>query len=60
MGEHRFTLRQLSRAIGRVVDAETRKPIDEFLMVRGQSYNEGEPMRWQRYDVTRDAVIRHI
>ena len=53
VGEQRFTLRQISRAIGHVVDAETGKPIDEFLVVRGQSYNEGEPMRWQRYDATR-------
>ena len=51
--EQRFTLRQVSRAIGRVVDAETRKPIDEFMVTRGHSYNEGEPMRWERYDVTR-------
>lgn len=53
MGEHLFTLRQLSRAIGRVVDAESGKPIDEFLVVRGYTYNEGEPMRWERYDATR-------
>jgi len=53
LGEHRLTLRKLARALGRVVDADTGKPIDEFLVVRGRSYNQGEPMRWERYDITR-------
>lgn len=51
--EARFVLRKMSRVLGRVVDAETGKPIDDFLVVRGRAYNENEPMRWERYDTTR-------
>lgn len=49
----RFTLRRQSRILGRVVDADTKKPIDDFALVRGRTYNEDEPMRWERYDTTR-------
>lgn len=52
-GERPFMLRKLSRVVGRVIDAETQKPIDDFMVIRGRAYNEGEPMRWERYDTTR-------
>ncbi len=51
--ETQIILRQMSRVVGRVVDAETGKAIDDFMIVRGRAYNEGEPMRWERYDTTR-------
>lgn len=51
--ERALTLRKLSRVVGRVIDAETQRPIDDFLVIRGRAYNEGEPMRWERYDSTR-------
>lgn len=52
-GERILNIRRMSRAMGRVFDAETRKPIEEFTVVKGRSYNAGEPMRWERYDSTR-------
>lgn len=52
-GERRFTLRKMARVVGHVVDADTLKPIDDFIVVRGRAYNEGEAMRWDRYDSTR-------
>ncbi len=52
-GERAFMIRKLSRVVGRVIDAETQKPIDDFMVIRGRAYNEGEPMRWERYDTTR-------
>ncbi|HEY2951805.1 MAG TPA: carboxypeptidase-like regulatory domain-containing protein, partial [Verrucomicrobiae bacterium] len=52
-GEHTFNLRRISRVFGRVLDAETRKPVEDFTVIRGHAYNPGEPMRWQRYNVSR-------
>jgi protocatechuate 3,4-dioxygenase beta subunit len=52
-GEHIIQLRKQSRVIGHVVDARTGKPIEEFQVVRGRSYNPDEPMRWERYDSVR-------
>jgi hypothetical protein len=52
-GESTVQLRKMSRVFGRVVDAETRKPIEDFTVVKGRAYNADEPMRWDRYDSTR-------
>ena len=52
-GEHPFNLRKMSRVVGHVVDAETRKPLEEFTVVKGRTYNPDEPMRWERYDAAR-------
>src|SRR6185503_755961 len=52
-GEHAIQLRKQSRVMGRVVDAETGKPIEEFQVLRGRAYNYDEPMRWERYDSVR-------
>jgi peroxiredoxin len=51
-GEHTFHLRKMSRVIGRVIDADTKKPIDDFVVVTGRAYNPDEPIRWERYDTT--------
>jgi peroxiredoxin len=51
-GEHVFNLRKMSRVIGKVIDADTKKPIDEFVVITGRSYNPEEPIRWERYDNT--------
>jgi len=48
--EHTFNLRRMSRVFGRVVDAETKKPVDQFVVITGRSYNSDEPIRWERYD----------
>jgi peroxiredoxin len=52
-GEVMLQLRRMSMASGRVVDAETKKPIDEFNVIRGHSYSPNEPMRWERYNVNK-------
>ena len=52
-GEHTFNLRKMSRVFGRVLDAETRKPVEDFTVIRGHAYNPGESMRWQRYNLSR-------
>jgi peroxiredoxin len=49
-GEHVFNLRKMSRVIGHVMDADTKKPIDDFVVITGRSYNPEEPIRWERYD----------
>jgi hypothetical protein len=49
-GEHTFNLRKMSRVVGRVIDADTRKPIDQFVVITGRAYNPDEPIRWERYD----------
>lgn len=52
--ESLFTLSRPFVAIGRVVDAETKKPIDEFVVVQGYRYNQSfEAIRWLRYNVNR-------
>jgi hypothetical protein len=51
--EQMIRLRKQSRVIGRVTDAETGKPLEEFQVLRGHRYNDGEPMRWARYDTVR-------
>lgn len=51
--EHRIQLRKQSRIYGTVIDAESRKPLDEFQIIRGRSYNYDEPIRWDRYDPMR-------
>jgi peroxiredoxin len=50
-GEVLLSLRRMSTASGRVVDAETKKPIEEFNVIRGHSYSPNEPMRWERYNL---------
>ena len=47
-----FALRKISRVLGRVLDAETHKPIDDFKIIRGRSYSPGQPIRWERYNTT--------
>ncbi len=49
-GEQTFNLRKMSRVIGKVIDADTKKPIEQFNVVTGRSYNPDEPIRWERYD----------
>lgn len=51
-GESTLTMRKMSNASGLVVDAETKKPIDEFSIIKGHSYSPGEPIRWNRYGYT--------
>ncbi len=48
-GEITLTMRKMSNVSGAVVDAETKKPIDEFTILKGHSYSPGEPIRWNRY-----------
>jgi len=48
-GEVTLTMRKMSNASGTLVDAETKKPIDEFTLIKGHSYSPGEPIRWNRY-----------
>jgi protocatechuate 3,4-dioxygenase beta subunit len=48
--EHTFTLRRSTRITGSVVDAETKEPIDQFDVTRGQSYG-GDELYWQNYNV---------
>ncbi len=39
---------------GKVYDAETRKPIDLFNVIKGRKYSPNEPrIRWERYDTGR-------
>src|SRR5262249_41178452 len=52
-GQQVFNLRKMSRVFGHVIDAQTRKPIEEFTVVKGHGYDEDEPIRWERYDVAR-------
>ena len=52
-GELVLTVNKISKVSGRVVDADTQKPLDEFNVIRGVSFNPGEPMRWERYNVIR-------
>ena len=49
-GEHLFNLRKMSRVIGKAIDVDTKKPIDEFVVITGRSYNPEEPIRWERSD----------
>lgn len=51
--EHQFTLRRFSAVRGLVTDAETGKPIPDFMIFRGRAYNQGEPIRWERYNTFR-------
>jgi peroxiredoxin len=51
--QHRFTLRRFSSVRGTVVDAETKKPINDFSVFRGRAYNPEEPIRWERYNTFR-------
>jgi acyl-coenzyme A synthetase/AMP-(fatty) acid ligase len=37
----------------RLRDAETKQPIPEFNVTKGHTYSPGEPMRWERYNLTR-------
>ena len=52
-GELSFSMNRPSTVVGRVVDATTGKPVQDFSVIRGQAYNVGEPMRWRRYNITR-------
>ena len=51
--EYTFNIQKMSRVIGRVIDADTRKPLPEFSIIRGYAYNPGESMRWERYNAVR-------
>ena len=48
-----LSVRKISRVFGKVADAETGRPVDEFRIIRGRSYSPGEPIRWERYNTTR-------
>ncbi|HXG47730.1 MAG TPA: carboxypeptidase-like regulatory domain-containing protein, partial [Methylomirabilota bacterium] len=52
-GERRFTLQRMLGVSGLVLDAETRQPIENFIVTRGRAYNPAEPMRWDRYESQR-------
>jgi len=39
-GELLLTVNKISKVSGRVVDADTQKPLDEFNVIRGLSYNQ--------------------
>lgn len=58
--ESTIRLRKLSRVVGRVVDAGTGKPLDEFTITRGRTYNYNEPMRWDRYDSIRGRRAEYV
>ncbi len=51
--QHQFTLRRFSAVRGLVTDVETGKPIPDFMIFRGRAYNQGEPIRWERYNTFR-------
>ncbi|MST93917.1 MAG: carboxypeptidase regulatory-like domain-containing protein [Pedosphaera sp.] len=51
--EYTFNIQKMSRVIGRVIDADTRKPLPEFSIIRGFAYNPGESTRWERYNPVR-------
>src|SRR5262249_22504583 len=51
--EMSFTVRRPFMAFGKVLDAETRQPINDFTIVQGYRYNTNEPLRWQRYNKLR-------
>jgi hypothetical protein len=51
--ELRLTAYRHYIASGTVVDAMTRKPIRDFRVLRGWSYNTGSPMQWERYNTFR-------
>ena len=41
---------------GKVIDAETKKPIEYFSIIRGRKYNPDEPdIHWERYDTGHGA-----
>jgi len=47
--EKRFILRKSSRITGSVVDAETKQPIEQFEVTRGQSYG-GDEVYWENHN----------
>ena len=51
--EQRFSIQKTPRVLGRVIDADTKKPLVEFTVIRGYAYNAGEPVRWERYHAVR-------
>ncbi len=52
--EMTLSLNRWPGASGKVYDAETRKPIDSFLVLKGRKYSLGDSqIRWDRYDAVR-------
>ncbi len=47
--EKTFILRKSAKITGSVVDAETKQPIEQFEVTRGQSYG-GDEIYWQNYN----------
>jgi uncharacterized GH25 family protein len=50
--EKTFVLRKSATITGNVVDADTKEPIENFEVTRGQSYGNGE-ISWQNYNVVK-------
>jgi len=46
-------MRKHSRVVGTVVDADTRHPIEDFVVVKGLSDSSSDPLRWRRSDARR-------
>jgi len=49
-GEMRYSYSRTTRLAGKVVDAQTKKPIDQFSYVLRYRYTNSQPRRWYRYN----------
>jgi hypothetical protein len=50
--EYQFTYSRMLTVAGKVIDAETKKPIDRFTVVKRYQYENNTPKRWNRYSST--------
>lgn len=48
--EYSVVMKSPLRITGSVVDAETKKPLAKFTMMRGTDYDDGRAPQWMRYD----------
>ena len=48
-GDMVFTYTRPTRLYGRVIDAQTKKPIDQFTYASRYQYEQNQPRRWNRY-----------
>lgn len=46
-------MRKHSRVAGAVLDADTRRPVEDFIIVKGLSDSPSDPLRWRRSDARR-------
>ncbi|MDB6030684.1 MAG: hypothetical protein JWM16_1022 [Verrucomicrobiales bacterium] len=55
-GEMDFVLNRPNGIYGKVYDADTKKPIENFTVIPGRKYSQTEQrIRWERYESTRGA-----